>query len=334
MPGFDQLNDIPEERRARLLREIRALRAREGLPGPGGTQAGGTETGNSSDAPSRAGQLKPTITHHGHRRKRKPRLRRGLAIVLGAAALAGAGTVLLARPAGHDARPAAAPPSSGISVSPGQGIAPTQGIAPATPSPAPVALPAHATTQIAGIGCPDGPGQDVTLDAAVAGLGWSRAGGGWTGNGCDGRSAWTVGALTNLTSPATLTWAFHPGTGTSRCTLAVYVPTRNALGIAEYTISGSSGVLATAPVNQAANAGQWVTLGTYPVAGPAMTIQLTPQADTLSALATLPVPTGGITLPGLTRSTLPGLLGPVTTPGTGLRNGSSVAASAARATCS
>ena len=166
MPGFDQLNEIPEERRAALLRQIQALRAREGLTGPGGTETGGTETGGtetggtetgSSDAaPSRANQVKPTI-RRGHPHKRKPRLlRRGLAIVLGTAALSGTGTVLLASPAGHDARRGAAPPSPGTSVSPGQGTRPTQGIAPgqgtapATPSPAPVSRPAYTTAQIAG----------------------------------------------------------------------------------------------------------------------------------------------------------------------------------------
>jgi hypothetical protein len=135
MPGFDQLNDIPEERRAALLREIRALRAREGLVGPAVPGTG---------AHREAGPLKPAIIRLGHPHKRKSRLRRGLAIVFGAAALATAGTMLPARPAGHDARPPAQP-SPGISLIPGQGTAP------ATPSPAPVTI----TTQTAGIGCPD-----------------------------------------------------------------------------------------------------------------------------------------------------------------------------------
>jgi hypothetical protein len=172
-------------------------------------------------------------------------------------------------------------------------------------------------TEIAGIGCPDGLGQDVALDAAATGPGWIQGGGGWTGSGCDGSSAWTVDAPLNATGPASLTWSFHPGTGTSQCTLAIYVPTQNALGVGEYAISTSSGTLATVQVGQGASSGQWVTLGTYQVAGPVMTIAFMPRADTLADAVTLPVWTA-----------------PGTFPLTGLESGTPVAASAASAACS
>jgi hypothetical protein len=179
------------------------------------------------------------------------------------------------------------------------------------------ASPAVPATEIAGIGCPDGAAQDVTLDAAATGPGWIAAGGGWTGNGCDGSSAWTVATPVNLTSPASLTWSFHPAAGTSQCDLSIYVPTQNALGTGEYAISTSSGPLATVQVDQPASSGLWITLGTYQVAGPAMTITFMPRAYTLAAALTLP----GWPTPG-------------TLPLSGIDGGSPVAASAAQATCS
>jgi hypothetical protein len=305
MPGFDQLNDIPDERRAALLQSIRTLQEREGQGGQ----------------PSQGGQLQLTITRLGSRHRFRPRLRRGRAAaalgaaVLGAAALAGIVAMLLARPAGHGPGQAGTLPAPRTSVSPGQGAQsgegtqpgqgaqpgqgtkPGQGISPtgkATPSPvaattppapAPSASrPAHPValiTQITGIGCPGRLGHGITLDATLIGFGWATAGGGWTGNGCNGSSAWTVGTY-SLTGPSTLTWAFSPAAGTSHCTLAVYVPSQNATGDAQYTIAGSSGTLATVLVNQAPSAGRWVTLGTYPVAGPAMTVRFGPAPSTLA----------------------------------------------------
>jgi hypothetical protein len=149
------------------------------------------------------------------------------------------------------------------------------------------APPPAAVTEIAGVGCPDGLGRDVTLNASDIGPGWIGAGGGWTGDGCDGSSDWTVGIPDDLTAPSTLSWAFHPATGASRCTLAVYVPAQDALGEGAYAVSGSSGALGTVLVNQAAAVGQWVTLGAYRVAGSSVTVQLTPQPGTSTPLLDL-----------------------------------------------
>jgi len=315
MPGFDQLNDIPQERRAALLRKIRALQEREGLP---------------SAAPGEASR--PASTAIRHQRPRGLRLRRGLGIVAGAALLSGAGVALLARPIGHDTRRAAAPGPPAISASPGQAVMPARTATPArrsAPSPtAPVASASQATWRVepvivvAGIGCPDGVGQDVSLVAAMVGLGWFAGGGGWTGDGCDGSSAWTESAPGAPMGSATLTWAFHPQAGASRCALAVYVPTQNALGVGDYAIATASGALAVVPVDQAAASGQWVALGTYPVSGSAITVELAPTATPTAAAAPRPAPAA----PAAASA-------PFGIPVIGLGGGDPIAASAARATC-
>jgi hypothetical protein len=108
------------------------------------------------------------------------------------------------------------------------------------------------------------------------------------------------------------------------------------MGEAEYAISSSSGALATMVVNQATGAGQWIALGTYPVAG-SMSIQFIPQGGAVTTAgddaANLPGPL--ITIPGLaSQVTLAGLILPGTAAGPGKGNGPPVAASAAQATCS
>jgi hypothetical protein len=93
-------------------------------------------------------------------------------------------------------------------------------------------------------------------------------------------------------------------------------------------------------VNQATGAGEWIALGTYPVAA-SVAIQFIPQGGAVTTAgddtATFPVPL--ITIPGLaSQVTLSGLILPGTAadpgkgdPGKG--NGPPVAASAAQATC-
>jgi len=281
MAGFDQFDDMPEDRRAELLGRIRALQAGESLGRPDGA-----ETAAAGDAPGGAGRP-------AHGRAAWPR--RGAAVVLAvglATGLAVGGAVLLARLAGPGARHLAAPRAPRAGVSPSRGSTPAPASSPVRVPPAPSmsvsAAPPAPVTEIAGIGCPDGLGRDVTQNASGIGPGWIGTGGGWTGNGCDGSSEWTVGILGNLTGPSTLTWAFHPATGTSRCTLAVYVPEQDALGEGEYAISGPTGVLGNVLVNQAAAVGQWFALGTYRVAGSSMTVQLTPQSGTSAAQIDLP----------------------------------------------
>lgn len=68
------------------------------------------------------------------------------------------------------------------------------------------------------------------------------------------------------------------------CTLAVFVPTMDSGGLADYTVStgatapGAS--LGTVAVDQSASAGQWVTLGRYPASGGSLFVQLTAAATT------------------------------------------------------
>ena len=295
MPGFHQLGDIPQERREALLRTMRALRADGDPDGPG--SAG---TVPATIIPGQVVPPEPARPRRVPRPRATARMRGGLALVAGVAALAAVGAVLLYGPGGHDARRVTTlrPPSAGVS--PGQATSPASEPAPrpasstAPPSAVPVATraasPVAPATEVAGIGCPDGLGQDVTLDSAFTGPGWLLAGGGWTGDGCDGTSAWTgfasglVAALPGLAAdPPALTWSFHPQAGASRCTLAVYVPTRHALGEGQYAVFSSSGALGTVLVNQAATTGRWVTLGTYQVAGP-VAIQFSPQGGTSSIL--------------------------------------------------
>jgi transcriptional regulator with XRE-family HTH domain len=177
----------------------------------------------------------------------------------------------------------------------------------AAPSPAPTASSPGATAtgvEVTGYGCPQGAGAGLTLDAAATGPGWTPAGGGWTGNGCDGASVWTMDP--NGGTPSMLTWSFTPGSART-CTLAVFVPAQNALGVADYTISSGPALLDATTVDQSTDTGQWVTLGTYSVSASPVEIQLSPDPATLAAAG-----------PG---------------PGHGHGHNSAIAASAASATC-
>jgi hypothetical protein len=172
--------------------------------------------------------------------------------------------------------------------------------------------------RVTGVGCPASQDKGVTLTTARPGPPWTAAQGGWAGNGCDGASVWTMNPAGKQPSPSTLTWWFGALPGASRCTLSVYVPTRNALGQAGYAVSAGSGsTLGTVTIDQAAEAGYWVVLGTFPAASSGYQIQLMPEVTELTAAgpaakgqgkpASKPVPPG---------------------------HNSAIAASAAAATCS
>ena len=141
--------------------------------------------------------------------------------------------------------------------------------------------PARMGTEVAGVGCPGSENDGVSLAAASTGPGWTTAGGGWSGNGCDGSSVWTMDP--NGTSPSTLTWFFYPSMRASACRLAVFVPSQNALGVGSYQITAGPASLGTVSVDQAGSAGQWVTLGSYPATGGMLTVQLQPGTATLTA---------------------------------------------------
>jgi hypothetical protein len=138
--------------------------------------------------------------------------------------------------------------------------------------------------RVTGVGCPASQDRGVTLTTAGPGRPWTAGQGGWAGNGCDGASVWTMNPAGKQPAPSTLTWWFGGLSGVSRCTLSVYVPTQNALGQAGYAVSaGSGGSLGTVTIDQAANAGQWVVLGTFPAAGSGYQIQLMPEVTELTA---------------------------------------------------
>jgi hypothetical protein len=225
-------------------------------------------------APVNGGGAKYTIKRLGTRPAR--RSRRAVVVAAAVALLASGGAALafLGQPAGHADRAK-------------QLVAPVRSRAlPAPvrqPPPGPPAAPGHgpaaASMKVAGVGCPSDHGNTVTFDNAPMGPGWMLAGGGWTGNGCDGSTLWTMDPNGNQPVPSTLTWKFSAA-GAARCTLAVFVPTLNALGVSDYSVSvgppGASQVVAAVPVRQSAAAGQWLTLGTFPLSGPSLEITTAP----------------------------------------------------------
>lgn len=229
------------------------------------------------------------------------------AVVLGG--LAAGGALLLSHPVGHSTAGAPAAPSRGNgrsmaasggrmrmrmrTVLPGR---PSLGPAPASPGRGKVpgktrvrmmvpglVRPAGAGTEVAGVGCPDSPDDGISLADASTGPGWAAAGGGWTGNGCDGSAVWTMDPNGNQASPSTLTWFFYPSMQASSCRLAVFVPSQNALGTGNYQVSAGSASLGSVSIDQSGNQGEWVPLGRYPATGGMLTVQLLPGTATLTA---------------------------------------------------
>ena len=120
----------------------------------------------------------------------------------------------------------------------------------------------------------------------------------------------------NQPVPSALTWKFGLAAGVSHCTLAVFVPTVNALGVGEYAVSTGAAATVSVAVSQASAAGQWVTLGSYPVWGSSLQIQVAPAVGA--------APAGD---PG------PGAHGHGHIAGQGPGHNSAIAASAAMAAC-
>jgi len=77
--------------------------------------------------------------------------------------------------------------------------------------------------------------------------------------------------------PVDTDWFFRPRAGVAHGSLAVFVPAQNALGVSDHAVyagdPATSVSIGTIPVSQAAGAGQWVTLGSYPVSGTLPEIQ-------------------------------------------------------------
>jgi Helix-turn-helix domain len=248
------------------------------------------------------------ITRLGRVRRRRPLAKLALAAGIVAVA-AGGSTLLVLRPASHEAArttprhvtqpPASAPVATAPSAS-----------RPAAPARRPRRALSTAPTpqvatrpQVTGFGCPQGAGEGVIMDNASTGPGWAVAEDGWTGNGCDGGSVWTMNPNGNQPVSSILTWFFAPPAKAISCTVAVFVPAQNALGMADYAISAGTVNVATVAVDQAPAAGQWVTLGRYQVNGSPLDVQISPDLATLTA------------------------------PGDGRGHNSAIAASAASATC-
>jgi hypothetical protein len=211
------------------------------------------------------------------------------------ALLAAGGAALLAahQAPGHRAPDAAASPTPAnpLPANPVPSVSPPVQRAPSAPVPgknshAPRTHGPLAWLEVAGVGCPHDQDDGVLLGNAPTGPGWTTADGGWTGNGCDGGAVWTMNPNGNQPISSALTWKFIPALGVSQCTLAVFVPTQNALGTGNYAIfaGNSAGMrsIATILVDQAASAGQWITLGRYLVSGTSLEIQLAPAIGTAS----------------------------------------------------
>ena len=239
--------------------------------------AAGAKAGEAA-APA-GGSAEYTMKHLGTRPAR--RSRRTITITTAVALLAASGVALASviQLGGHAGRAGAAP--SRASAQPGAVSAPS---APArrapSASPAPHGRGPAQSLEVVGVGCPNDSEEAVTLDNAPTGPGWMPAGGGWTGNGCDGSTLWTMDPNGNQPAPSTLTWRFSPAAGAARCTLAVFVPTQNALGVSDYSVSigrtATGRVVAAVPVRQATETGQWLTLGTFPVSGSRLEITTAP----------------------------------------------------------
>jgi hypothetical protein len=232
-------------------------------------------------------QVTATSLGRDGRRGPLPRLALAAGIVVVAAA---GGTLLTLRPASHQAARAThrhvtvqVPASAPAATTP-------QAPHPATPPrqprrTLPVAPASQAATGpvVTGFGCPQGTGEGISLNNAATGPGWTAAGDGWSGNGCDGGSVWTMNPNGNQPVSSTLTWFFVPVATTTSCTVAVFVPAQNALGVADYAISTGTANIATVAVDQASAAGQWVTLGRYQVNASPLDIQISPDLTTLTA---------------------------------------------------
>ena len=189
------------------------------------------------------------------------------------------------------------------------------------PGGAPRSRPVAAVLEVAGIGCPQ---DSVTVANAPAGPGWTASDGGWTRDGCDGSTVWTMDPTGTQPAPSALTWKFGLAAGVSHCTLAVFVPTRNALGVGEYAVFNGDATtaadIASVAVSQATADGQWVTLGSYPVRGTTLEIQVAPSAGTAG-------------VPGPGAGAGPGAHGRQPAAAQGPGHNSAIAASAAMAAC-
>ena len=229
------------------------------------------------------------ITRLGRNGRRRVLPKSALAAGIVAVA-AGGSTILVLRPASNEA---AQPAPSHVTVqAPASAPAATtpQVTNPATPSRQPRRTPSAAPADqavtgpvVTGFGCPQGSGTGVTVGNATTGPGWTAAGGGWAGNGCNGGSVWTMNPNGNQPVSSTLTWSFAPAAKATSCTVAVFVPAQNALGVADYAISAGTANIAAVAVDQASAAGQWITLGRYQVNGSPLDVQISPDLATLTA---------------------------------------------------
>jgi len=230
--------------------------------------AAGAQAGESAAAGARY-----TIKRLGPRPPRPSR--RPAVIVVAAVVLVAVAGLALAvvgsGQGGHTGRPKAmpaqAPPRRSAVPAPAK---------PASPVPSVRERGGTALVDVVGVGCPSNGNDAVIPDNAPTGPGWALAGGGWTGNGCDGTTLWTMDPNGNQPVPSILTWRFVPSPGARQCTLAVFIPTQNALGVSDYSVSVGAGVVDAVLVRQGAEAGHWHTLGTFTASGGSLEITTAP----------------------------------------------------------
>lgn len=216
------------------------------------------------------------IKRLGVRRAWKSRSVIAIAAATGLLAAAGGLTFVSVSQSGHRTHASAAP--SANPTAPRAVPASSASPVPARPVPSARRGPVG-SLEVIGVGCPSDGDDAVTPDNAPAAPAWMPAGGGWTGDGCDGSTLWTMDP-SGKPVPSTLTWRFGRTTGASRCTLAVFVPTQNALGVSNYGVyvgdPAAGQLIGYVSVSQYDAAGQWLTLGTFPVAGHPLAITTAP----------------------------------------------------------
>lgn len=257
-----------------------------------GAAAGAAAAPQLQAAKQRPSQPRHTIVRLGPPPTRRTRQAAGIAAAIVVVAALGTGGAILLT--GNSGRPNAQGVAPRATRHPATSASPTAAPRPGkvprpTPTPAPTRNKRGPQQQqqqqqdepqlaVAGIGCPAAGYDGVQIFNASHGPGWTPDGGGWTGNGCDGNTVWTMNPNGTQGRPSALIWFFHPAASAGSCTLAVFIPVRNSLGTGSYQVF-TTGPADPVMVDQDSSAGKWVQLGSYQPEGAPVKIELTPAAN-------------------------------------------------------